>query len=119
MRKKKNIVRTMFFATVCFAPGMSTPDIAGAHCGTLDGPVVAAARQALAAKDVTPVLKWVQDEDETEIRTIFQKTLAVRDKGPEARDFADMCFSRPWSVSTVQAKVNRPQRSRHSIVIKK
>ena len=36
---------------------VSTP--ASAHCDTMDGPVVAAARAALQAGDVTPVLKWI------------------------------------------------------------
>jgi hypothetical protein len=34
------------------------PRIAGAHCDTLDGPVVMTAKAALEKGDVTPVLKW-------------------------------------------------------------
>ncbi|MFO7915382.1 MAG: DUF6448 family protein [Candidatus Krumholzibacteriales bacterium] len=63
-----------------------------AHCDTLDGPVVQAAREALAKGDVTPLLKWVQADDEKEIRAAFQKTLAVRVKGTEAKELADMYF---------------------------
>ena len=63
-----------------------------AHCDTLDGPVVQTARMALEKGDVTPVLKWIQADDEKEIRAVFQKTLAVRSKGAEARDLADMYF---------------------------
>jgi hypothetical protein len=65
---------------------------AAAHCDTLDGPVVMTAKAALEKKDVTPVLKWVRKEDENEIREAFKKTLAVRDKGPEAKELADMYF---------------------------
>jgi len=61
-----------------------------AHCDTLDGPVVQTARTALAKGDVTPLLKWVRADDEPEIRAAFQKTLAVRVKGPEAKELADM-----------------------------
>ena len=63
-----------------------------AHCDTLDGPVVEAARLALERADVTPVLKWVPKEHEQEIRDAFSQTLAVRVKGKEARELADRFF---------------------------
>jgi hypothetical protein len=63
-----------------------------AHCDTLDGPVVEAARLALEKADVTPVLKWVPKEHEQEIRDAFSQTLAVRVKGKEARELADRFF---------------------------
>ena len=63
-----------------------------AHCDTLDGPVVQTARIALEKGDVTPLLKWVQADDEKEIRVAFQKTLIVRAKGAEAKELADMYF---------------------------
>lgn len=63
-----------------------------AHCDTLDGPVVQTARIALEKGDVTPLLKWVQADDEKEIRAAFQKTLIVRAKGAEAKELADMYF---------------------------
>jgi hypothetical protein len=63
-----------------------------AHCDTLDGPVVQTARMALEKGDVTPVLTWVQADDEMQIRDAFQKTLAVRARGPEAKELADMYF---------------------------
>ena len=63
-----------------------------AHCDTLDGPVVMAAKKALEKGDVTPVLKWVKKEQEEEIRTAFKKTMAVRSKSPEAKELADMYF---------------------------
>lgn len=63
-----------------------------AHCDTLDGPVVAAARRALESGNVNLVLVWVQKRDEAEIRSHFQKTLAVRKINAQARDLADMYF---------------------------
>ena len=65
---------------------------ARAHCDTMNGPVVTAAKAALEKADVTPVLKWVKKENEQEIKTAFQKTLAVRAKGPEAKELADRYF---------------------------
>ncbi len=69
-----------------------TPQLIQAHCDTLDGPVVQTAVKALEKGDVTPVLKWVKKEDEGEIRDLFKKTLAVRSKGPEAKELADRYF---------------------------
>ncbi len=68
----------------------STP--AGAHCDTLDGPVVTLARQALETGNVNLVLPWVPQSDEAEIRGTFAHTLAVRKLGPQARQLADRFF---------------------------
>ncbi len=68
------------------------PGIAGAHCDTLDGPVVTTAKTALEKGDVTPVLKWVRREDEKEIKELFDRTLSVRRQGKEAKELADMYF---------------------------
>lgn len=63
-----------------------------AHCDGLDGPVAKAAQKALDAGDVSLVLIWVQEQDEAEIRAAFQRTLAVRTLGPDARSLADRYF---------------------------
>jgi len=63
-----------------------------AHCDTLAGPVVQDARMALDKGDLAPVLKWIKPEHEAEVRQAFQKTLAVRGKGPDAREIADRYF---------------------------
>lgn len=68
------------------------PATAFAHCDTLDGPVVAAARKALDTDNVNLVLIWVQKRDEAEIRNHFQKTVAVRKAGGHAKELADMYF---------------------------
>ncbi len=63
-----------------------------AHCDTMEGPVIKEAQAALDKGEVTPVLKWVAKDKEDEIRAAFKKTLAVRAKGPEAKELADMYF---------------------------
>jgi hypothetical protein len=69
-----------------------TPQTGRAHCDTLDGPVVQAARTALDSGNVTPVLKWVQKPDEDAIRKAFERTLGVRKLNPQAKELADMYF---------------------------
>lgn len=88
MNRTKVSLTTTFFALAI----LLAPQLAMAHCDTLDGPVVADARIALAKEDVTPVLKWLQAEDEQEVRDIFTKTLAVRKLDPEAQELADTYF---------------------------
>jgi hypothetical protein len=63
-----------------------------AHCDTMDGPVIMEAKQALEKGDITPVLKWVKEDAEPEIKAAFQKAVAVRSKGPEAKELADTYF---------------------------
>ncbi len=63
-----------------------------AHCDTMDGPVVKTAQAALEKGNVTPVLKWVKPPQEAEVRAAFQKALAVRKLGQEAKDLADKYF---------------------------
>lgn len=63
-----------------------------AHCDALDGPVAVEARQALEEGDVTPVLKWVTEADEHEVREAFDETLAVRELGSRAQQLADRYF---------------------------
>jgi hypothetical protein len=65
---------------------------AAAHCDTLDGPVVGAARNALDSGNVNLVLVWVQPKDETEIRRAFDRTRRVRKAGGEAKELADTYF---------------------------
>ena len=63
-----------------------------AHCDTMDGPVIADAKTALEKGEVTPVLKWVKEEFEGEIRKAFQKTMKARILGPDAQEVADRYF---------------------------
>jgi hypothetical protein len=63
-----------------------------AHCDGLDGPVVGAARRALAAADPAEVLIWVQPADEAAIRDAFAQALSVRKLGGDAKKLADTWF---------------------------
>ena len=63
-----------------------------AHCDSVTGPVIVDAQKALAARDVTPLLKWVPASAETEIRDAFQRTLTVRAESAAAKEIADRWF---------------------------
>jgi hypothetical protein len=87
MKLHRTVVAGFSFAA---ALGWAAPALA--HCDTLDGPVVAAARQALDTGNVNLVLVWVQAKDDAEIRSLFQHARNVRRTGGEAKELADMYF---------------------------
>lgn len=65
---------------------------AAAHCDTLEGPVIKTARKALENGNIAPVLKWIREEDEPEVKKAFELALKVRSLGPHARELADRSF---------------------------
>ena len=85
-----------FFRLMTVAAGVTcfalTPARALAHCDGLDGPVVKAAQRALETRNPALVLIWVREQDEPEIRKVFEETLTVRALSSQARDLADRFF---------------------------
>lgn len=81
-----------FLGAAVLAASLAFASPASAHCDGLDGPVVAAARQALEHNDLNRVLIWVLPGDEAEIRAAFDHAIRVRRLGPEARELADRYF---------------------------
>lgn len=91
----KNLMIVMSSPGVCVLSIFSFLLFAGmawAHCDTSGGPIIPEAKAALEKGDVTPVLKWVKKENEPEIKVAFAKAVAVRAKGPEAKELADQYF---------------------------
>ncbi len=88
-RAKRTMMTVMSIAVVAL---FLIPTASFAHCDGLDGPVVAAARKALETGNVKLVLVWVKEGDEREIRTAFERALAVRRLNLAARDLADRYF---------------------------
>jgi hypothetical protein len=78
-------------AAVAILIAVSTGSAWG-HCDTLDGPVVTLARQALEKGDVKIVLPWVAVGKEGEIRKAFELATAVRGKGLQEKELADLYF---------------------------
>jgi hypothetical protein len=71
---------------------LALPRQTSAHCDTIKGPVVTAARAALDASDPNLVLHWVRPEDEAAVRGTFEHTVEVRALGPAAKELADRYF---------------------------
>jgi hypothetical protein len=90
--KNTNLKVSLTALTMLAAAAFLAPPAAQAHCDGLDGPVVKAARKALAEGNVNHVLIWVQKDDETAIKRAFDKALAVRKLNIEAKELADLYF---------------------------
>lgn len=88
----KHFKRWVTLLVLLLGLALIAPGSLRAHCDGLDGPVVKAAEKALAARNVSLVLIWVQAKDEPEIRAAFEQTLTVRALSPKARDLADRFF---------------------------
>jgi len=88
----KSIVKVLAWLTLSFGLTVVTPTRVLAHCDGLDGPAVKAAQRALDTRNPAFALIWVQAKDEPEIRTAFERTLAVRALSPQAKELADRFF---------------------------
>ena len=92
MSKVRTIGTALVWGILVAGISFSLAGSALAHCDTTSGPIIPEAQAALNSGDVTPILKWVKKDNEAEIRAAFAKAVAVRTKGPEARELADQYF---------------------------
>jgi hypothetical protein len=79
-------------ALIAGAASLFRPQPAQAHCDSVDGPVVSAARQALESGDVTLVLPYVKPEAEAELTAAFRQAREARRAGGMAAQTADRWF---------------------------
>src|SRR5690625_1244077 len=63
-----------------------------AHCDSFDGPVIQEALKALDKEDVTPLMKWIEEKHEEEIRNLFAKTFALKKDDAEIYSIEEMYF---------------------------
>ena len=90
--KVRNVVKSLTWPMLAFGLTLIAPARVLAHCDGLDGPVVKAAQRALDTRNPAFALIWVQAKDEPEIRSAFERTLAVRALNPQAKELADLFF---------------------------
>ena len=92
MRSTEKLTKILVAAVLSTGCYLLLARAAWSHCDTPGGPVIPEAKAALEKGDVTPVLKWVKKENEPEIKAAFAKAVAVRARGPEAKELADQYF---------------------------
>ena len=77
-KKGTRNVNLKVFTLVLFSVLFFSAQKTFAHCDSYDGPVITEAREALASNNVNLVLKWVGEEDEKEITSLFKKTYKLK-----------------------------------------
>ena len=92
MRTIERLTKILVAAVLSAGCSLLLASAAWSHCDTAGGPVIPEAKAALERGEVTPVLKWVKKENEPEIKAAFAKAVAVRARGPEAKELADQYF---------------------------
>lgn len=63
-----------------------------AHCDSYDGPVIQDAYKALEKEDVTYVLKWIDADQEAEIKNLFSKTVSLKHTDAEVYTIVEKHF---------------------------
>ncbi len=63
-----------------------------AHCDSMEGPVVKAAKKSIETGNINYVLIWIKEDNENEIKKLFNQVNDVRKLSNEAKELADMYF---------------------------
>ncbi len=85
-------MRRLSLSILFLALVLIIPQNISAHCDSVEGPVVLAAKRSLQTGNLNHVLIWVGEEDEIEIRNMFDKVNNVRNLNEEVKHLADMYF---------------------------
>ena len=89
---KRTMKKISLFLVLSAGLALFQPAAAQAHCDTMDGPVISAAREALETGNVNLVLIWVQPDDEKALRREFEKALAAKKAGGSGKEAAEQRF---------------------------
>ncbi len=95
--KVKNLILVFMnskkhFLSIVFMLLLSMSQIASAHCDSYDGPVIKDAFKAFDENKVELVLKWVEEEHEAEIKSLFAKTHALKNEDAEIYQIVEKHF---------------------------
>lgn len=84
---KTKLLSVLTILTIAIIPSMTS-----AHCDTLDGPVVSAAKKSIETKNPDHFLIWVRENDESKALSEFNATLSSRVKNPDKANEIDTAF---------------------------
>lgn len=87
----KNILRAGFPKIILLFLIAFTTDML-AHCDSMEGPVVKAAIKSLETGNINYVLIWIPEDDEPELRRLFDKVLRNRNLNAEVRELTETYF---------------------------
>ena len=90
--EKKRKSRILMVPLIILSLLILSTDVTLAHCDTMDGPVIKDAKIAIEKNNINYVLKWIQPQDENELKNAFLLTMKVRILSPDATVLADKYF---------------------------
>lgn len=91
MKLRAKAVAKLHFIRLQTIANLTPNQVVYAHCDTLDGPVVMAARKAIETGNPNYILIWVKSENEEEIDKVLKKVIAAKQsaKTKEAEAIAE------------------------------
>ncbi len=89
---QRNPLKTNLFFGLIISFLFALPVTSLAHCDSYDGPVVGDAIKALETNNVNLVLKWINQEQEQEIISLFNKTYNLRNGDEEIYQIVEKHF---------------------------
>ena len=90
--EKKRKSRILMVPLIILSLLILSTNVTLAHCDTMDGPVIKDAKIAIEKNNINYVLKWIQPQDENELKNAFLLTMKVRILSPDATVLADKSF---------------------------
>jgi hypothetical protein len=91
-RKSKRKVKIGLVSLFTLSFLFLSTNVSFAHCDTMDGPLIADARKAMAQNNVNYALKWVSASNEAEISDAFNLAMKVKGLSPEAKELSEKYF---------------------------
>lgn len=91
-RKSKRKARISLVSLFSLSFLFLSTNVSFAHCDTMDGPLIADARKAMAQNNVNYVLKWVSAANESEVSDAFNLAMKVKGLSPEAKELSEKYF---------------------------
>lgn len=85
-------MKTSYLILVLFSIVLISSQQAYAHCDSYDGPVIKDAYEALKTNNVKLVLKWINENQEEEIISLFNKTYQLKTGDKEIYDIIEKHF---------------------------
>jgi len=86
---QKRISKLLMIPLIMLSLLILSTGVTLAHCDTMDGPVIKDAKVAIEKSNINYILKWIQPQDETELKDAFLLTMKVRTLSPDAMVLAD------------------------------
>lgn len=92
IKKQMKFKRLSLLLLILISSVIFSSQQAFAHCDSYDGPVIKDAYKALKTNNVNLVLKWINENQEAEIISLFNKTYKLKNSDKEIYEIVEKHF---------------------------